>query len=291
VQSGTVGNSAFSAANTANTRAIGAFAQANAAWTTANIANTIAIQSGVVGNSAFTAANTANTIAVQSGTVGNSAFAAANTANTIAVQSGVQANLAFAQANAAFAQANSSGGAGIALLDSHSITSNVASYSLTGIANTINTIEIFYDLIPATAGQNLLIRFYDSTGTEITSASYGWTTLNNNSGTAGVSGGGDGGSLIASPVIAYSGGAISNRVNDGGVSGRITMVGLQSPRPKRADGSAVYAVFGSVTAAHADGSVTLGYNGTAPITTITGFKLFFTSGNIMLGTVRVFGYT
>ena len=98
--SGSYANSAFSAANTADQRAVtsgvyanSAYSQANTATTNAATADQRAVTSGSYANSAYLQANTATTNAA--------------TADQRAVTSGSYANSAYTQANAAFAAANS----------------------------------------------------------------------------------------------------------------------------------------------------------------------------------------
>jgi hypothetical protein len=171
------------------------------------------------------------------------------------------------------------------LLDKTNITSAQANYVLTGIPSTINSIDVFYDLLPATTSVDLHITFYDSTGTEITSASYFWTTENNSDTTASVAGGGTNGTAATSGTLCWTNNALTNNATTGGVAGRMTMFGLQSARMKRAQADNAGAIAAVDGAFHTNGVVTC-----STTSTITGFKLFFTSGNIASGTVRVIGY-
>ena len=117
-------NGAFTAANTADQRAVTSGSYSNSAYTFANTANgyfygvnaqqnTNITSASSYANGAFTAANTADQRAVTSGSYANSAYTQANTATTNAatadqraVTSGSYANSAFGVANSASSYAN-----------------------------------------------------------------------------------------------------------------------------------------------------------------------------------------
>jgi len=95
-------NNAYTAANTADSKAVSAGSYANAAFSTANTADSTATSAASYANSAFGAANTADSKAVSAGSYANSGFAVANSAASYA-------NAAFSTANTADAKGTSAG--------------------------------------------------------------------------------------------------------------------------------------------------------------------------------------
>ena len=155
--------SAFTAANIADQRAVTSGVYANAAFAAANTgsadsyARLTANAASSYANGAFTAANTADQRAVTSGSYANSAYAAANTADQRAVTSGSYANAAFAEANNKF---NSSGGT-----FTGPITGNVSIATNSSAANSIgylgvpqsnlNPMSTNYTLVIGDVGEHL----------------------------------------------------------------------------------------------------------------------------------------
>ena len=110
----TIGKAAFTQANTALTVGQSAFSQANAAYTQANTALTVGQSAFGQANLAYAQANTGITVGQSAFGQANSAYTQANTALTVGQSAFGQANLAYAQANTgilvgqgAFVQANS----------------------------------------------------------------------------------------------------------------------------------------------------------------------------------------
>ena len=102
-------NNAYTAANTADSKAVSAGSYANSAFATANTADAKGTSAGSYSNSAFSTANTADSKAVSAGSYANSAFASSNTADSKAVSAGSYANSAFSTANTADAKGTSAG--------------------------------------------------------------------------------------------------------------------------------------------------------------------------------------
>jgi len=122
----------------------GAFIQANSAFSAANTADSKAVTAGSYANSAFSAANTADSKAVTAGSYANSAFSAANTAALSAAPAFLQANSAYAQANTATTNA--------ATADSKAVTAGSYANSAYTQANTATTNAATADSKAVTAG-------------------------------------------------------------------------------------------------------------------------------------------
>ena len=157
VTSGSYANAAFAEANTADQQSVTSGSYANSAYAAANTADQRAVTSGSYANAAFAAANTADQQSVTSGSYANSAYAAANTADQRAVTSGSYANAAFAEANNKF---NSSGGT-----FTGPITGNVSIATNSSAANSIgylgvpqsnlNPMSTNYTLVIGDVGEHL----------------------------------------------------------------------------------------------------------------------------------------
>jgi hypothetical protein len=100
-------NNAYTAANTADSKAVSAGSYANTAFSTANTADSTATSAASYANSAFGTANTADSKAVSAGSYANSGFAVANSAASYANAAFSTANSAFAEADSAASYANS----------------------------------------------------------------------------------------------------------------------------------------------------------------------------------------
>ena len=122
----------------------GAFIQANSAFSAANTADSKAVTAGSYANSAFSAANTADSKAVTAGSYANSAFSAANTAALSAAPAFLQANSAYTQANTATTNA--------ATADSKAVTAGSYANSAYTQANTATTNAATADSKAVTAG-------------------------------------------------------------------------------------------------------------------------------------------
>jgi len=103
-----IGN-AFSAANTADAKAVSAGSYANSAFLVANTPSHVANSAASYANSGFAAANTADAKATSAGSYANSAFLTANTPSHVANSAASYANSGFASANTADAKATSAG--------------------------------------------------------------------------------------------------------------------------------------------------------------------------------------
>ena len=103
-----IGN-AFSAANTADAKAVSAGSYANSAFLVANTPSHVANSAASYANSGFAAANTADAKTTSAGSYANSAFLTANTPSHVANSAASYANSGFASANTADAKATSAG--------------------------------------------------------------------------------------------------------------------------------------------------------------------------------------
>jgi hypothetical protein len=159
----------------------------------------------------------------------------------------------------------------------------VANYAVQGLGTAYNTLQVFFDLLPATNGVDLRITLYDSTGTEITTASYGVSTFNfADDGTS--LAGGTAGTLVASGALIVSTSLIGNTSPAGGVTGSFTIGGMKSATYKKIISEGTYAVTGFFESVTAQASTTV-----VTASTISGYKIFFSSGNIASGSVTTLG--
>ena len=156
------------------------------------------------------------------------------------------------------------------------IPASVASVSFTGIPSSVKSIRLLYDLIPATNGVQLYVRFSQS-GTFVTSGSYTYTTANFGAG-GDLSCSGAGGQTVW-PVNNFGIYNLANSATGAGVTGCIDVPNIQTARNVSAVGQ---------HRAHNTGNGTLYTSHSSCMMTgasgaIDGIRLLFSGGNIAEG--------
>jgi hypothetical protein len=130
-------NNAYTAANTADDKAVTAGSYANSAFTAANTASASGTSAGAYANAAFAVANSAASYANSGFATANAAFAAANAATATDTTQNNSITAAFAQANAAFLVAN--GAAFVANTDFTNLTISAGDY---GTASAVASFKV-----------------------------------------------------------------------------------------------------------------------------------------------------
>jgi len=160
------------------------------------------------------------------------------------------------------------------------IPSSVASVDFTGIPSTVKALRLIYDLIPATNGVNLYLRFSQA-GSFITSAAYSYVTFNGGGG-GDVSAGGSQGNTVL-PVCNFGIYNIATSAAGAGVTGFYDLPNIQTARYVSGVGMhrALNTGNGTQYTSHSSGML-LGSAGA-----IDGIQLLFSGGNIAQGRVSL----
>jgi hypothetical protein len=178
----------------------------------------------------------------------------------------------------------SGGGGGLVLLEQHTASNSADLEFTTALSSTYDVYQVeFVALVPATTSVNLWMRVATSGTAWDTAANYSWanarfiyvgTTTNGGSGASN-----------STQIVLHTGSAeLTNVANNGGVSGFLKLYNWNI-------GGAFPHLTGEFDAVYAT-PIELGgvVGGTYQITTpIVAFQFLFSSGNIVSGTVRVYG--
>ena len=182
---------------------------------------------------------------------------------------------------------------GFRLLQRTDVSSPVADVSIQGISSDINSLRFEFDLTPATNAQDLVMQFYNNTGTLVAavgayagSVAHTWHSI-----TAAGAPASMGSSTVGTSngmLLTYSATAtrVSNSATIGGIRGSGTIPNIKTAsRPKSVDFQSNYLDDAIVLWRVVTGSGVWGVSPTA----ITGFRLVFGSGNIASGAFSVWG--
>jgi hypothetical protein len=208
----------------------------------------------------------------------NITTAAGDSFEAISLGSGNWKVLFYQKADGTAIVGGGGGGGALVLLEQHTASASASLDFTTAISSTYDDylIEIL-DLIPATDGDNLFLRFNTGGGFDNTSGHYGWNGLRwDNSGTGSAGSGSD------TKIECDGGGAISNN-SSYGLTGTIKL---------HAPGNSIYKKCEMDTTFRNTSGNQIGNQGRGiylVTSAITQFQLIFSTGNIASGIGRCYG--
>jgi hypothetical protein len=174
----------------------------------------------------------------------------------------------------------SGGGSGLVLLEEHTASSSASLQFVSSIsASYDNYLITFVNLIPATSGDNLLIRFSANGGPPYDATVSNYFVMGNTTTSA---------SLAALGALGSAGveiaGSVSNSASAGGCSAEMHVQGLAT--------SGLFKNFWASSSFFGTGGNTFWQTaGDYTTSAVNALQVLFASGNIASGTVRIYGYS